>query len=63
MEAADWVPMYFAFGMYFHTVAIILLNLTIASGVMKDMQGVNTLNQLMNSAGQPTDLGKMYIGA
>jgi hypothetical protein len=32
-----------------------------AFGVMKDMQGVNTLNQLMNSAGQPTALGQKYI--
>jgi len=34
-----------------------------AFGVMKDMQGVNTLNQLMNSAGQPTALGYAYINA
>ncbi|EIN10357.1 hypothetical protein PUNSTDRAFT_84335 [Punctularia strigosozonata HHB-11173 SS5] len=32
-----------------------------AFGVMHDMQGVNTLNQLMASSGQPTDLGYMYI--
>jgi hypothetical protein len=43
MDNADWVPMYFAFG------------------VMKDMQGVNTLNQLMDNNGQPTNLGKKYI--
>jgi len=32
-----------------------------AFGVMQNMQGVNTLNQLMNSAGQPTALGLKYI--
>jgi len=34
-----------------------------AFGAMKDMQGVNSLNQLMNSAGQPTALGYAYINA
>ncbi|TFY69444.1 hypothetical protein EVG20_g3148, partial [Dentipellis fragilis] len=32
-------------------------------GIMHDMQGVNTANQLMASNGQPTELGKLYIGA
>jgi len=32
-----------------------------AFGVMKEMQGVNTLDQLMNSAGKPTALGEQYI--
>jgi len=43
MENADWVPMYFAYG------------------VMKQMNGVNTLNQLMDNNGEPTSLGQMYI--
>jgi hypothetical protein len=30
-------------------------------GVMTDMQGVNTDNQLMTSAGKPTSLGEQYI--
>jgi hypothetical protein len=30
-------------------------------GVMTDMQGVNTDNQLMTSAGKPTSLGTKYI--
>jgi len=32
-----------------------------AFGVSTDMRGVNPLDQLMNSNGQPTALGKMYI--
>jgi len=32
-----------------------------AFGIMKNMQGVNTLDQLMNSAGQPTSLGYQYV--
>jgi hypothetical protein len=32
-----------------------------AFGIMKDMQGVNTLNQLMNNNGEPTALGSMYL--
>jgi len=32
-------------------------------GVMQDMQGVNTDNQLMTSAGKPTALGEQYINA
>jgi hypothetical protein len=32
-----------------------------AFGVMHDMQGVNTLNQLMGGSGSPTELGNFYI--
>jgi len=32
-----------------------------AFGVMKDMQGVNTLNQLMTQSGEPTSLGFQYL--
>jgi O-glycosyl hydrolase len=32
-----------------------------AFGAMKDMQGVNKANQLMDSSGKPTALGKQYI--
>jgi len=34
-----------------------------AFGVMHDMQGVNTLNQLLASSDSPTDLGYFYIGS
>ena len=32
-----------------------------AFGIMHDMQGVNTLDQLMSSSGAPTSLGEKYI--
>jgi hypothetical protein len=32
-----------------------------AFGVLHDMAGVNSLNQLLGSDGQPTDLGRLYI--
>lgn len=31
------------------------------SGAMMDLQGVNTLNSLMDSNGEPTDLAKFYF--
>ena len=30
-------------------------------GAMRDMVGVNPLNQLMQNNGQPTDLGKFVL--
>jgi len=30
-------------------------------GAMREMQGVNAFNQLMDNSGNPTDLGKYYL--
>lgn len=64
MDAADWVPYYFAFGVCFPpSLSSGLMFYFNATGIMHDMQGVNTANQLMASSGQPTDLGYQYISA
>lgn len=39
------------------------VSLTYVTGIMTNMQGVNTDNQLMTSAGKPTALGEKYINA
>jgi hypothetical protein len=60
MESTDWVTTYMPFGKRYlcHPDQLVL---TVSVGFMKDMQGVNTLNQLMDNAGQPTALGQKYL--
>jgi hypothetical protein len=62
MDNTDWVAAYFAFGMcMISQLFVFCWLLTSTSGVMRDMQGVNDLDRLMNDDGTPTSLGTQYI--
>jgi hypothetical protein len=61
MNSQPDIIAYFGFGMFITTLVCDDPSLTWIIGIMHDMQGVNTLNQLMASSSNPTDLGYAYI--